>query len=282
MIAADVIILKKFGMKRAMDIEKIRYINNEREQVKRIYEFFDESVRLTRSKAARVEFLTTVKYIEQALKPGARILDIGAGAGEYSLYFASAGYETDALELSEHNVCEFKKKIKPDMRIKLYQGDALELDRFVVGHYDVVLLMGPLYHVHSPSDRSRAIKNAMNVLKPDGTLFASFINHDMVFMSELMHDSGYFSSGDYDHETMRLNDFPFVFFTVPECRAMLEDEGLKIIKEVASDGPSELMAERINSMTDSDYGQYLKYHFMCCEKPEMLGFSNHLLFAAKK
>jgi len=26
----------------------------------------------------------------------------------------------------------------------------------------------------------------------------------------------------------------------------------------------------------------MKYHFYCCEKPEMLGHTNHLLFVGKK
>lgn len=30
-----------------------------------------------------------------------RILDIGAGAGEYSLYFANKGYRVDAVELAD-------------------------------------------------------------------------------------------------------------------------------------------------------------------------------------
>ena len=71
-----------------MDIEDIYKIEDETEQVQKIYEFFDENSRLNHSKAAQVEFLTNLSYIERYLKPGAKILDIGAGAGEYSLYLA--------------------------------------------------------------------------------------------------------------------------------------------------------------------------------------------------
>lgn len=42
------------------------------------YELFHEDERL-RSKAARVEFLNTVRVLEAYLKPGAHILDLGAG-----------------------------------------------------------------------------------------------------------------------------------------------------------------------------------------------------------
>ena len=51
--------------------------------------------------------MTTVHYIEKYLKDGDKILDIGAGAGEYSLYFARKGYGVSALELADANIAEW-------------------------------------------------------------------------------------------------------------------------------------------------------------------------------
>ena len=85
-----------------MNFKELYEIKDEIEQINRTYDIFDEEHRLS-SKAARVEFLTTVKYIEKYLKPGMKILDIGAGAGEYSLYFAEKCYEVSALELDLYN-----------------------------------------------------------------------------------------------------------------------------------------------------------------------------------
>ena len=65
-------------------------------------------------------------------------------------------------------------------------------------------------------------------------------------------------------------------------REILHRGGVKILNEVASDGMSELLAGRINALDEQSYEQYLRYHFYVCEKPEMLGRSNHLLFAAEK
>ncbi len=107
-----------------------------------------------------------------------------------------------------------------------------------------------------------------------------FNSNDMVILTEFGYDSDYFKNGQYDHETFKVEDFPFVFFTLDQCRAMLTKGGLFVQKEIASDGVSELLAERINQMDKESYQQYLRYHFYCCEKPEMLGRSNHLLFIA--
>lgn len=69
--------------------------------------------------------MTTVHYIEKYLKDGDKILDIGTGAGEYSLYFARKGYEVSALELADANIAAFKKKLTPEDKIDLVQGNAL-------------------------------------------------------------------------------------------------------------------------------------------------------------
>ncbi|MGM9646963.1 MAG: class I SAM-dependent methyltransferase [Eubacteriales bacterium] len=265
-----------------MELQDILQIKDEAEQIQKIYEVFNEDARLNHSKAARVEFLTTVRYIERYLQPGARILDAGAGAGEYSLYFARQGYEVCALELADNNIRAFRKKIMPEDRIELVQGNALDLSCYADEFFDAVLLLGPLYHLHSVEDRKRCIREAKRVCKRDGKLFFAFISNDMVFLTELMFNQTYFTTGDFDRETFRLHDFPFVFHTVDTARTLLQDSGVRILHEIASDGATELLEEKINAMDADNYAAYLRYHFYICEKPELLGMSNHLLFVGEK
>lgn len=260
-----------------MTFEELRKIENETERVNRTYDIFNEDARL-QSKAARVEFLTNVRMIGRYLKPGAKILDAGAGAGEYSLHFARAGYRVSALELADANVRAFREKLRPEDGVELVQGNALDLSAWEDDTFDGVLIFGPLYHLQNPADRQRCIAEARRVCKPGGFLFFAFISHDMVFFTELGYDGNYLKNGDFDPTTFRLHDFPFVFHTVTECREMLKEAGLTPVAEVASDGLSELMAERINEMDEESYNRYLELHFRLCEKPEMLGHSNHLLF----
>ena len=263
-----------------MDINELYRIEDEIERIKKTYELFDEDSRL-HSKAARVEFLTTVRYIERYLKPGASILDIGAGAGEYSLYFARKGYKVCAVELAENNIKAFRKKIRPEDEIELTQRNAVDLSLYGDAAFDAVLLFGPLYHLHKEEDKLRCIAEARRVCKPDGKLFFAFISNDFVILTEFSYRPDYFVAGEYDKDTFQLNDFPFVFHTVDGCRRLLQKGGVRILHEVASDGVSELMAEQINAMDDESYAQYLRYHEYICEKPELLGMSNHLLFVGE-
>ena len=264
-----------------MDFETLKQMENEAERTAATYEIFNEDSRLNRSKAARVEFATTVRAIESVLKSGARILDIGAGAGEYSLYFAKQGYAVTAVELSPANIAAFEKKISPEHPVRLLQGNALDLSKFADGIFDVVLLMGPLYHLKEATDRDRVIAEAKRVCAKDGVIFFAFISNDMVVLTELSYRPRFFSEETYDHDSFKVEDFPFVFFTLDQMRDMLTQNGVTIRREIASDGVSELMEDAINALSDEDYAQYVRYHLYCSEKPEMLGRSSHLLFVGR-
>ena len=250
--------------------------------VQEVYRRSDERNRLTKSQAARVEFVTTVKYIEKYLTPGARILDIGAGAGEYSLYFAEKGYAVSALELADANIAAFRARITDGLPVELTQGNALDLSRYEDNSFDIVLLFGPLYHLHDEQDRLRCIAEAKRVCKPGGKLFFAFISNDLVILTMQQTHPNYLLQGYYNKETFRLVDFPFQFHTVSAARELLEKAGITVCHEVAADGVSELLADLVNGLDPASYQQYLRYHDYICEKPECLGFSNHLLFVGEK
>ncbi len=256
--------------------------SDDAELVQEVYRRYNEDSRLNKSKAARVEFLTTVRYIEKYLTPGAKILDVGAGAGEYSLYFARKGYQVSALELADANIAAFRAKMTSDDQINLVQGNALDLSRYDSGSFDIVLLFGPLYHLHDEADKLRCIEEAKRVCKKDGKIFFAFISNDMVILTMQQCQDDYLMNGDYNKESFRLDDFPFVFHTVDHCRELLGKAEIQIYHEVASDGASELLQDLVNGLDEASYQQYLRYHFHICEKPEFLGMSNHLLFVGAK
>ena len=254
---------------------------NDAELVQEVYQRYNEDTRLNKSQAARVEFLTTVRYIEKYLTPGAKILDVGAGAGEYSFYFARKGFHVSALELADANIAAFRAKMTEHDSIDLVQGNALDLSRYASESFDAVLLFGPLYHLHDEADKLRCIEEAKRVCKPDGKIFFAFISNDMVILTMQQCQEDYLMNGDYNKETFRLDDFPFVFHTPDHCRELLGKAGIQICHEVASDGASELLQDLVNGLDEASYQQYLRYHFYICEKPEFLGMSNHLLFVGR-
>lgn len=101
----------------------------------------DEDARL-RSRRGMVEFLTTMRYIEKYLKPGDRVVEIGAGTGRYSHALAQKGYQVDAVELLEHNIEVFRQNTLPGESVTVRQGNAVDLSDFPDDTYDITLLTG--------------------------------------------------------------------------------------------------------------------------------------------
>lgn len=126
----------------------------------------------------RMEFLTTLRAMNEFIPPRSTILDVGAGPGRYSIELAKAGHIVTLLDLSPRNV-ELARQKASNQGAAIAEfvcGKALDLSRFVDSSFEVVLLVGPLYHLVEPSDRDLAINEALRVLKPNGLLFASFIS----------------------------------------------------------------------------------------------------------
>ena len=82
------------------------------------YSNYDEESRLL-SKHGQVEYLTTMRYIEKYLRPGMRILEVGAATGRYSHALAQMGYRVDAVELVQHNIDLFKENTKPGENVTI-------------------------------------------------------------------------------------------------------------------------------------------------------------------
>lgn len=265
-----------------MRIEDISKIEQEADRVSALYNIFNEGSRLS-TKARQVEFLTTVRQIEKHLKPGMKILDLGAGTGEYSLYFARKGFDVTAIELVEKHVMQIKEKVDSNMEIEVFQSNAMDISIIKDKDYDIVLCFGPLYHLSKVEDRMKCIAEVKRVCKDDGKMFFAFISNDMVITTETMlYEEDFLKGNNYNHDTFKVVDFPFVFHTVDQCRKLLIESDLKITSEIATDGLSELLADKINNMDEESYSKWLNYHYYCCEKPEFLGASNHLLFVAEK
>ena len=146
------------------------------------YGQYDEDGRL-RSKHGMVEFLTTMKYIECYLKPGMRILEIGAATGRYSHALAQKGFSVDAVELVEHNIEIFKQNTLPGEPVTIRQGNAMDLSDFADDTYDITLLLGPMYHLFTKEEQIKALSEAIRVTKRGGIVFAAYCMGDASILS---------------------------------------------------------------------------------------------------
>jgi ubiquinone/menaquinone biosynthesis C-methylase UbiE len=140
------------------------------------YDRGDEQGRLT--DWGRLEALRTRELLSRLMPaPPATVLDVGGGAGAYALPLAVEGYEVHlvdpiALHVEQARAASAAQPGAP--LASAAQGDARELP-FADASADVVLMLGPLYHLTEAADRARALHEARRVLRPGGLLAAAAI-----------------------------------------------------------------------------------------------------------
>ena len=246
------------------------------------YSARDEDSRLL-SKHGKVEFLTSMRYIQRYLKPQMRILDIGAGTGRYSLALADMGFQVDAVELLEHNIRIFKAKIKQEHRIALRQGNALDLSFIPDNCFNITLLFGPMYHLYNFEDKRKALSEALRVTKPGGILYAAYCIADASVLQygfQGGHMEELFKKKLLDPETFRVISNPIEVFELhrkEEIDDLMAGFKAERLHYVASDLYTNHMRGTVDAMDDAAFDVYLKYHFSICERPDMVGLTNHSL-----
>lgn len=250
------------------------------------YNSHDEDVRLL-SKHGRVEFLTTVKYIEQYLKDGMKIIEIGAATGRYSHYFAQKGFEVDAVELIEHNIEVFKTKTLPDEEISIRQGNAINLAEYPDNSYDVTLLLGPMYHLYTADEQKKALSEAIRVTKPDGYIFVAYcmLEPSIIGQFKRKQMNKLIEMGLFNPKTLEAYFTPegiFKLNNVDEIINLSENLAVERLNLIATDGYTCHMKEAVDQMNDETYELYLRYHFSTCERQDLIGMSHHTLDILRK
>ncbi len=245
----------------------------------------DEDTRLT-GRHGSIEFLTTTRVLEDYLPKGSRILEIGAGTGKYSLYYAGKGYDVTAVEYVEHNLDVLRSKITDGMRIKACQGDAVDLSGFGDAEYDVTLLFGPVYHLYEKEEQERAVREAVRVTKENGILAVAYLTSDSIMLDWVLRGhhllDGY--PNDFDRHFKMVN-YPggvFASFYIDEFLELMESFPLQMEKNIASDGMAHHFREEIDALSDEEFEVWLRYHLSTCERRELQGYSNHMLYIGRK
>ena len=254
------------------------------------YNSYDEDSRLAALKHGTVEFLTTMRYIEKYIRPGDRVLEIGAATGRYSHTLARQGYTVDAVELVEHNIEVFRKNTLPDEKITVTQGNALDLSAFPDNKYDITLLLGPLYHLYNDEDKRQALNEAIRVTKQGGIVFAAYVISDGSLIDEGFRLGG-FSVADYIKNGLL---DPVTFAATSEPKDLFElvrkediDNLMSVfpvtrLHYVATDGCARLIRDAIDNMDNDTFELFLKYHFATCEREDLLGITSHSLDIFRK
>lgn len=209
-----------------------------------------ESQRLSGDRG-ELERLRTQAILAGSLPPApAVVFDVGGAAGVYAFPLAKQGYVVHLIDPVELHL-EQARAYAASSGVALgsiMQGDARHLD-VPSGTADVVLLLGPLYHLVEHSDRLTVLREAHRILKRQGVLFAAAISRFASLIDGLA--SGYFrdaefrkivaediASGQHCNPTNHPAYFTTAYFHRPEdLAAEVHAGGFGDVQIVAIEGP---------------------------------------------
>ena len=260
-------------------------INKHKDLIINKYSKYDEDARLFSDRGHNVEYLTTMRYIQKFLKPGAKILEIGAATGRYSITLAKMGYEVTAVDLVPHHIEIMKSKTRHLKNFKCMVADALDLNMFEDQSFDMVLNFGPMYHLFHQKDKNQAIKETLRVAKKNGIcMFAYMPCASIVTGYGLLKKSmGHlYSCMDKNGRVKDIPEQIFNCFYIEDFKKLFNKTNSKYITNVATDGIAYAMKEYIEQLSEEDYQAFLNWHFLTCERPDQQGYSSHLLYICKK
>ncbi|MFE5597452.1 class I SAM-dependent methyltransferase [Streptomyces sp. NPDC056549] len=132
----------------------------------------DEAARLHTTATGALELTRTQELLRRHLPPApARVLDVGGGPGAHARWLAADGYLVHVVDPVPKHV----RQAAALDHVTAELGDARHLTA-LTGTYDVVLLLGPLYHLHGKADRLSALTEAARVVRPGGLIAAAAIS----------------------------------------------------------------------------------------------------------
>lgn len=249
------------------------------------YNNYDEDGRL-KKKNRLPEYITTMRYIEKYLTPDSKIIEIGAGTGRYSVALADKGYDVTAVELVPHNIDIMRKKVKPEHNIKIYEGNACDLSFIDSEAYDIVLLLGPMYHLFNDEDKHKAISEAIRVAKNGAVIYSAYCNNDTcmykMFYKKRILD--YLDKGLIDenyHAKSSPNEI-FELYRKPDIDELMSRYNVTRLHFVGVDMLSYLYNNKLNMLNKREFEEYLKFLSTICEREDLVGMSHHMLDIFRK
>jgi ubiquinone/menaquinone biosynthesis C-methylase UbiE len=265
-------------------------------EIRRYYEEAPEAERL-RTGPFQLEFERTKELLAERLpKPPAIVLDVGGGPGTYALWLAELGYEVHLIDPVDQLVAQAQRRSDAVAhRIESCSvGDAREL-KWDDCSVDIILELGPLYHLIHQKDRLQALKESFRVLRLGGKGFVAAISRFASALDGLCRDlladetfqnivKADLEEGVHRNETGRLEYFTTAKFHRPdELKAEVVEAGFTQVEVLGIEGPAWILPDFEERWRDPRRRLDLLAIARSLERePSIQGASAHLLAVGEK
>ena len=255
------------------------------------YERGEETARLSGvERGGALELVRTQELILRHLPEGPlSVLDVGGGPGVYAKWLVDLGHHVRLVDPVPLHLEQARAR---DPRIVADVGDARALDA-PDASADVVLLLGPLYHLTSRSDRVQALAEARRVLRPGGVVAAAAISRfaallDLLIRLDRIHEPKIWATveeavrtGVFDGHQPGL--FTTAYFHQPEeLLAEVEEAGLAEACIYNVEGPGFMLTDLAERWDDAARRKAVLDAARLIERESaLMGAASHLLVTAR-
>lgn len=247
--------------------------------------------------AFRLEELRSRELIlRHAPEPPAVVLDVGGAAGAYAFWLAERGYDVRLFDATPRLVDVARKRNEhaPHRLTSCSAADARALPE-PNESAELVLLLGPLYHLVHEHDRQTALSEVIRVLRPGGVLIAAGISRFASALDglarELLGDGDFariverdLLDGHHDNPTQRVDYFTTAYFHRPDdLRREVIDAGFEVEGLYGVEGPGWILPDVVERLNDPERREIiLRVARMLESEPSVLGCSAHLIVVGRK
>jgi len=245
----------------------------------------------------RLEFHRTKQIISRYLpKKPATILDIGGGPGVYASWLGEMGHVVHLVDPMPLHLTQARQQMKQTgiSVASISLGDARALE-FPNEYADIVLMMGPLYHLTEKGQRQTALMEGLRVLKQDGLIFVAGISkfasaldgsrggylRDPDFMRIIQRD---LKEGQHRNPGKHPQYFTTAYFHHPtELAEEVKEAGFQDVTVLAVEGFAWLLPDFEKLWTDKESKVQLLRLIEATEtESSLIGVSAHLLCVGQK
>lgn len=239
------------------------------------------------------EYAVTLRAMADYMPPApASVLDIGGGPGRYAIALTRQGYQVTLVDLSQAILALARQKaVEASVTLSgVVHANGLDLAAFADSAYDVVLLMGPLYHLLTEQERRQAIAEAKRVLRLGGIIFAAFVTRFSPFRDAATRDPTWvtnnrayieqlLATGVHTHGTV----FAPAYFAHPnEVAPLMESMDFQTLNLIGCEGIVACIEERINTLTGDEWEYWVDLNYRLGQDPSLHGASYHLLYVGRQ
>lgn len=271
------------------------------EETKEVYEFYNSGAEIGRLSRGlgKIEFYRTKEILRPYFTKQSVVYDIGGGIGIYSDWLAGLGQQVQLFDLADSAVEYARGHQSREHPYLAEVCDARQINRGDESA-DVILLMGPVYHLQNVGDRLQVMKEAHRVLKKGGMLFTTgiskFSNTTWALSTygmdnEVLDDSVFremiykeLASGKHDRPKEYPNFIAQSYFHTPDqLQKELESVGFQTIKECAIEGVIWITPRLEEKWENEDSRNILLQIIKKTESEDsVMGMSPHFMIISKK